>query len=415
MRTEANARPLWWLLVSNFVSNSGNTFANLAIPWFVLETTGSAARMGMVVAAGTVPMILVGIFGSAVIDRFGYRRTSIVSDLASALSVIMIPLLHQTIGLRFWQLIALVVLGATLDAPGRTARRSLYPELISMAKMSTERGNALFMTANRTAQLIAPPIAGVLIAMIGPGNLLYVNGISFVIAAAVMALAIPQIDVHGVEKAFIGLGEYVSEVREGFRFLYSRSTLFWMLVSFSIGTLIAEPIFSTILPVYTRDVLQSPVALGLIFSALGFGSLVGNLLYVWVGERLNRSMALFAGFFVRAAAFSVLLFSPSWWVIAAAIFFSAVIFEPINPIHMSVEQEQVPPEMRARVFGASTALMMCPGPIGILLYGFMLEGLGIDRTLQIFVILNLLVPIGMLLIPSLRSIERPTQSGTANA
>lgn len=407
MRTTADARPLWWLLISNFISSSGNIFSNLAIPWFVLATTGSAAKMGIVVASGTIPMILVGIFGGALIDRYGYRATSVVSDLASAISVLLIPLLHATIGLQFWQLIVLVVLGATLDAPGRTARRALYPELIEVSGMASDRANALYMTSSRTADLLAPPVAGVMIAAIGAANLLYIDAVSFVISAAIMLTAIPAIQLSGQVARFANMREYLIEVKDGFRFLRSRDVLFWMLISFSIGTLVAEPIYSAILPVYSRDILKSSVALGFIFSALGIGSLLGNLLYAWIGARVSRSVVLLGGFAVRALAFSVMILEPDWWVVALAIFIGAVAFEPINPVYMSVQQEEVPAGMRARVFGASSAMAMIPAPIGILMFGFFMEGLGIERTLTIFVALNLLVPIGMAMIPSLRSIKRP--------
>lgn len=398
--------------MANCVSAAGNNFANLAIPWFVLVTTGSAAKMGIVVAAGTIPMILVGIFGGAVIDRFGYRATSVVSDWASAISVLMIPVLHQTRGLEFWQLIALVVLGAALDAPGRTARRALFPELIAMSGMASDRANALYMTFSRTADLLAPLAAGIVIASWGAANLLYINVSTFMFSAIAITLAIPILPVHAIGEQYAGMHKYLAEVLEGFRFLRGRDVLFWMLMSFSIGSLVAEPIYTAILPVYARDVLQSPVALGFIYSALGLGSLVGNAMYAWLGMRVNRSTILIGGFAIRALAFSVMVFTPPWWMVAAAIFIGAVTFEPINPVAMSVQQEQVPPGMRGRVFGVSTALSMCTAPVGILVFGFLMEGFGIEKTLMVFVVLNLLVPVWMITLPSLKNIQRPALAET---
>lgn len=273
--------------------------------------------------------------------------------------------------------------------------------------MASDRANALYMTSSRTADLLAPPVAGVMIAAIGAANLLYIDAVSFVISGAIMLTAIPAIQLSGSVARFANTREYLIEVKDGFRFLRSRDVLFWMLISFSIGTLVAEPIYSAILPVYSRDILKSSVALGFIFSALGIGSLLGNLLYAWIGARVSRSAVLLGGFAMRALAFSVMILEPDWWVVALAIFIGAIAFEPINPVYMSVQQEEVPAGMRARVFGASSAMAMIPAPIGILMFGFLMEGLGIERTLTIFVALNLLVPIGMAMIPSLRSIKRP--------
>src|SRR5699024_5901330 len=109
------------------------------IPWFVLTTSGSATNTALSVAVGTVPVILTGIFGGAIVDRVGYRRSSIVSEIASGISTLLIPLLYFTIGIELWQLLALVFAGALLDSPGVSARRSLFPDLVPQTSMTLDR------------------------------------------------------------------------------------------------------------------------------------------------------------------------------------------------------------------------------------------------------------------------------------
>ena len=91
--------PLVALFAAEMVSLTGNMMTMVAIPWFVLQTTGSAARTGIVAAAGLVPIVVSGFMGGALVDRLGYRRASIVADLASSGAVAAIPLLHVTVGL----------------------------------------------------------------------------------------------------------------------------------------------------------------------------------------------------------------------------------------------------------------------------------------------------------------------------
>ena len=74
--------PLVALFAANAISMAGNVAALVAIPWFVLQTTGSASRTGITAAAAIVPVVVSGIFGGTIVDRLGYRRTSIVADLA---------------------------------------------------------------------------------------------------------------------------------------------------------------------------------------------------------------------------------------------------------------------------------------------------------------------------------------------
>lgn len=407
-------RPLWALLLGNLISGLGNTFSMLAIPWFVLATGGSASQTGLTVAVGTVPYILVGIFGGVIVDRVGPKRTAIVSDICSGVSVALIPLLHVTIGLEFWQLLVLVFLGALLDGPGNTARLALFPDLIQRSGIDQERANTWFTLTVRIAGVLGAPLAGVLIAAFGSTTLLWLNAFSFAIAAVITLVAIPDIRVVPAEVPSAALGTraapvrtYLRDVRDGFRFLFGNRLLFALVVTSSLGTLLAEPIYGVILPVYANEVLGSAAQLGFIFGALGAGSIVGNVVYLAIANRFSRGAILIGGYAIRALCFAVFLTSPTWWVIAIAIFIGAVALEPSNPMVMSIYQEQVPANMRGRVFGARYAIAGCAFPVGLVVYGGLLSTIGIEVTLVLFVALNALVPLAMLALPTLRSIPKP--------
>jgi predicted MFS family arabinose efflux permease len=111
---------------------------------------------------------------------FARSRTSIVADLAGAVTVALIPLLYYTIGLVF------------LDAPGHTARQSLVPDLARRARMRIERANAAFQGIQHTSFLLGPPLAGVLIALFTPGNVLWIDAATFVVSAALVAALVPS-------------------------------------------------------------------------------------------------------------------------------------------------------------------------------------------------------------------------------
>ncbi|MDQ3653938.1 MAG: MFS transporter, partial [Chloroflexota bacterium] len=388
----SDQRPISGLLTANAISQMGNEFSYLAIPWFVLATTGSASQTGITVAVGFVPMILVGIFGGVVVDCLGYKKSSLVSDILSGVSVLAIPLLHETVGIAFWQLLALVFLGAAFDGPGRTARLALFPELVYRAGLNLERANAGYQTTSRVAELTAPPLAGLLIAVIGAANLLWLNAVSFLVSTLIVAFAVPAIASTTIQAPVGEARGYLAEVRDGFRFVFNKPVLVWMTLSFAVGSLVAEPLYAVILPVYANREWGSAVQLGIIFSALGAGSLLGNLIYVTLHHRLSRSQLLIGGFAIRALAFSVLLAMPDWWVVAAAVFIGAVALEPVNPMTMTILQEQVPGGMRGRVFGARSALQASTLPIGIVVYGFLMSSLGLQTTIAVFVVLNLALP-----------------------
>jgi MFS family permease len=405
--------PLLALLTANGISHLGNTLAMLAIPWFVLSTTGSATSTGITVAVGALPVIIAGIFGGAIVDRLGYRPASIISDLASGLCTVLIPVLHQTIGIAFWQLLMLVFLGALLDAPGSAARGSLFPDLVALAGVGLERANAAYAVTSRLASTLGAPLGGILIAAIGTSNLLYVNAASFAVSALIIAVRIPRMPhEHPGRSETHGLGQYLRDIRDGFAAFRSDRLLFWMITSFSIGSLLAEPLYGVILPVYVNETYDSAENLGFIFTGLAVGSIVGNVIYAALNHRLPRSGILIGGFALRAIAFLVLYFVPPWWVVAAAIFAGAVALEPVNPLYMTIMHERVPAGMRGRVFSAAGAIGAGTFPIGIVAYGFLLDSIGLDSTLALFALANLLVPIAMALNPVLRNVEPPAHRNT---
>ena len=129
-------RVIYTLFIANAISMTGNQLALLAIPWFVLATTGSAAQTGITAFFTLLPTVLATFFGGAFIDRIGFKPASIIADLASGVTVLLIPMLFAAGWLPFWLLQVLVFLGALLDAPGVTARDALLPELAAAAMLN---------------------------------------------------------------------------------------------------------------------------------------------------------------------------------------------------------------------------------------------------------------------------------------
>jgi MFS family permease len=406
--------PLYALLGANSVSQVGNVLSFMAIPWFVLQVTGSPARAGITVASGALPVIVGGIFGGALVDRLGARRMSIFADLASSVAVALVPLLYSTVGLAFWQLLVLVFLGALLDSPGITARRSIYPDLAHDAGVSLERANALYQVIIRSAGLIGPLLAGVLIATIGASNLLWLNAASFVVSAGIVAVAVrerrpeQQAIRHDIPRHFL------VEIADGFRFIRRDPVLLALTITTSIGSLLAEPLYPVVLPVYANEVFGSAIDLGIMFAALAAGSLAGNAVFWMVGPRLPRRATIIGGFTVRALTLWVLVFLPPLWVIVAAVVVNALCLEPVNPMAMTVAQERIPAAIRGRVFGAIAAIAATTLPLGMLVYGWLLEAIGLQPTLLLLAAVNLALPAIMLFLPGLRLLaaSRPVDAPT---
>lgn len=286
--------PLWTLLSANAVSNVGDEHQHVAIPWFVLQTTGSASKTGIVAATSAIPPIIAGVFGGTIVDCIDFKRMSILSDLASGAAVAMIPLLYWTVGLRFGELILLVFLAALFYSPGNTARQSLLPDLVQLAGVPTERANAAFNGIQRSSMLLGPPLAGVLIALFSAGNVLWIDAASFLVSAVALASVLPAVTKEPASTS--REAGYFRQIGESLRFVRRDQLLLTMLVILALVNFVTVPLFDVILPVYARQVFDSAVALGIMMAGFGAGALISILIYGAIGHRLSRRITFASAF-----------------------------------------------------------------------------------------------------------------------
>jgi MFS family permease len=394
--------PLAALFAANLISLTGNVLALLAIPWFVLETTGSASRTGITGAVGALPFVVAGIFGGALVDRFGFKRMSIIADVASGLTVALIPLLDHTVGLAFWQLLVLVFLGGLLDAPGTTARAGLLPDLARDAGMRLERVNALEQTVSRLTYLLGPPLAGVLIAAIGPGDVLWLNAGSFAISAAIVALLVPGAD----RPAARARGTYFGDLRAGWRYIRGERLIFTIIV-FVLMTNFLDAAMALVYPVYAERELGSAVHLGLMMAAFGAGAVATTIAFAVVGHRLPRRETYIFAFVLTALPIFVLAATPAFALVLGAMVVRGFGAGPLNPIISTVEQERIPAEMRGRVFGLIGASAWLMIPAGRVVGGYAIEGIGLPVTVLALASAYTIVTISMLFIPAFRQFDGP--------
>lgn len=369
--------PILALFAANAISMVGNMLAFVAIPWFVLQTTGSAAQTGLTGFFAALAAVVAGFLGGTIVDRLGFKPTSVIADLASAVAFGLIPLLYSTIGLEFWTLLLLVFVGNLLDAPGTTARESLIPDLAKPAGMSLERASAGIQAVERGSRLIGAPLAGILIAFIGTANVMWLDSISFLASALIVALTVPAMRAHAHEPA----GSYLAEQRQGIRFILSDGLILALVVTVMITNFLDAPLGAVIYPVYAKQFFGTAVDLGLIIGASGGGALLGAVLFAAFSHHLSRRALFFGGFAIFALHFWIMSLVPSLWIILLVQLVSGLAVGPINPVMSTIAYERIPSDLRGRVLGTITAGAYIAIPLGVLLGGFVLEWLDIRLVL----------------------------------
>src|SRR5690606_2605101 len=132
------------------------------------------------------------------------------------------------------------------------------------ANTPLERANTGYALTSRIATVIGQPLAGILIAVFGPSNLLWVNAATFGISSLVIRFLVPNTPVTSLGKPTGGMRGYLAEVHGGFLYLFGNQVLLAFLIVLASGRLLVEPLYSVILPVYANEVLGSVAHLGFI-------------------------------------------------------------------------------------------------------------------------------------------------------
>jgi MFS family permease len=395
------------LMTANAVRQVGAMMTAVAVPWLVLETTGSAARVGLTGVAIAIGWVAPSVLGGPLVDRLGLRRTSVSTDLLAGVAVATIAILQLLGILQFWQLIVLVFLMSSFNAQGDTGRFALIPDLAECASMSLERANTADRAIARAAQLVGPVLAGVLIALIGTSDVLLANAGAFGFSAILVGLRVPL-----TSPASSGPDQpptfrsYFADLSDGLRFVRKNRLILSVILLALAGNFFDVPLMSVVLPVYAKEIFDSPTSLGLMVGSFAAGALAGTILFGAIGRGLSRRKLFLWGWLLTAlivyGALSAQL--PLAGIVLAGVV-AGIVAGPINPIVETVVHENTPPGLMGRVFGALTAFAQAGIPFGAAIAGFAIEGAGLIPTIAVMGVLYVIVVVLMFMNPALRGMD----------
>jgi MFS family permease len=366
------------LLTAQGVSLSGTRLSAIALPWFVLVSTGSATRTGLVAFCEMAPYVVVKALGGPLVDRAGPRRVSIGADLASAPLVGAVPLLHALGLLPFWLLLPLVAAAGAMRGPGDGSKSALVPEVTEAAGVPVERFTGLFGMVERLTSTVGPLLAGVLIAWVGPLAGLVVDALSFAAAAGIVALTAPRRD-----RAPKGEDEpYLRRLATGFEFLRRDRLLRSLAGMVAVTNLIDAGVGSVLVPVWARETGNGPGAVGLLYAALSITAVAGSAVAAAVAHRLPRRAVYFAGFAVGGAPrIAVLALGAPLWMVAAISAVSGFGLGFLNPVIGAVRYERIPRHLLGRVDSLVTTLAWAGIPLGGPVAGLLVALVGLNPAL----------------------------------
>ncbi|MEU5211987.1 MFS transporter [Streptomyces sp. NPDC020742] len=349
------------------VSNTGTWMQRIAQDWLVLSLTGSSAAVGITTALQFLPMLLLGLYGGVIADRFPKHRLLLVTQSAMGLTGLALAVLTLSGQVQVWHVYLVAFLLGLVTVVDNPARQAFVSEMVGQGDL---RNAVSLNSANfQSARLIGPALAGVLITAFGSGWAFLFNGLSFIAPLAGL-LMMRTSELHKADPVPRRKGQ----LREGLRYVSDRPDLIWpiVLVGF-IGTFgFNFPIWLT---AFVYHVFHQGAGTYALFNGLmAAGSLIGALLAARRASSRLRLLVgaamVFGGLEITAAL------APSFWIFAALLAPIGMVGLTINVTANSSVQMATDPAMRGRVMSLFMMVFMGGTPLGAPIVGWVTDAFG---------------------------------------
>lgn len=404
--TRTKVLPFVALEGATLLSGLGNGVAMVAIPWLVLELTGSAGAAGIVAGVTALPLLFSSLFSGTIVDRLGRRRTSVFSDVMSAASVAAIPLVDLTIGLNFTWVLVLAALGAVFDPAGVTARESMLTGVSHATGMRLEKVNGLHEAVWGVAFVVGPGVGAVLIAVVGAVGALWVMCFGFLASAVLLAF----VHVPGAGRPEPHLRPaFWSGTLEGLQVVFRDPVLRSVTLLSTAVVALAYPVLGVVLPVIYQA-LDEPTHLGSVVMAFSLGGIVGAITYSYLGHRTHPRGAFVLSLFGAAGILLAFAIAPTFGVMVTAALVGGALVGPMNPVINLALQQRTSEQMRGRAMGVVVAFAYGAYPLGYLLAGGLVEWLGTDGALWFFAVASVIVALAAVLVRALHRLDESIET-----
>ncbi len=352
------------------VSYTGTWLQVVAQGWLVLQLSNSAFVVGLVTAAGALPILFFTLYGGVIADRVNRRITVLILQALLAVEAVALTILvlldHVTVG----SVAALAAFAGLVTAFEVPIRQSMVVELVGREGLMNAL--ALQSSAFNLARVVGPALAGVVIASLGVAACFALNAVSFMaVCWGLWKMQLPPTPVPA------GSVDVLAAFREGARFVRHERWPRALIVLIAVTTIFGFS-FLAMLPVFARDVLGTGASgFGALVSSVGLGALSGALFLAAFGGQLRqRKLALVSagGFGFALVITSV---APSFWTAFLALLVTGCLMVLQSITSNTLLQHEAPDHLRGRVMGFYSFVVLGMAPFGSFQIGWVSEHLGV--------------------------------------
>jgi MFS family permease len=373
----------FWLGFTFSVLGDGMT--HVALTWFVYERTRSAEALGWLMLCYTGPLVVGGLLAGALLDRFGRRRVMLVDNVARGIAVAIVPLLAAVGQLALWHIYAVAAVYGLLMMISLAGAPALIPSLVRDEQLAT--ANALEMLSFTLGGVVGPPLAGLLIGVVGAPNVVLVDALSY--GAFALALATIRSPGEGTEadqqvggrgaRGF-GLGQAV-RLLLGNRILLA-TTLMFLVYNIGNGAL------AVWLPILADQTLGGGSGLyGALLGCMAAGEVISALLAGGLALSLSLGALICLSQFLSGVALLVVLATRNVWGAALGLALFGLFSSPLTIWAQTLRMRIIPERLRGRTFALLRTLMQGGRPLGSAIAGPLLPVLGVPAMIALSALL----------------------------
>lgn len=407
---------IFLLWQGQLVSQLGHQAFVIAMMYYLMEATGSATLMGVILTLSSLPAVLAGPFSGVLVDSLSRKAIIVVTDIIRGLSVLSLALVmylqpenHSLIISGF---AVVVVIAGLMRTFFNTAVASATPDLTDKDKL--DKTNALFQSTVQFAQVVGQPIGAVLYKLLGAPMLLLIDGISYLLSAFSEALI--KMPKHATDRQVSvksAIKRFKQNFKEGLAYVKGvKGMLVTMLFICSINFFIAPVVL--LLPFYAEQQILGGVQwYGFLLSSMAVGTICGAVLVAKMAlSDLKRPRFLLRAMYLAGSSVALLGLTDIKLVALLAMFLLGCSIGMFNVPSITLFQKSPPPEMRGRVFSLLQSIVSAAMPLGFLLSGLVGDLTG-QNLLLIFCCVGALIILSTLWIAG-RSDVRAYMSGSIN-
>jgi MFS family permease len=407
MQSLLGAHQLLRLLGSQSASTYANQVIAFVIPWLVLTRTGNAVSAGTVAFAMGVAAFVGVMTGGLITDRIGGRKVSIIADLLSTVTALLLGIALFFDYFSLWLVIVSQIIGVFFDGPGQIAKNTMVPGAAAKHDIPIVRAMGVQQTLQNVANFVGPLSAGLLVALLSESLTLMFASVLFAFCIFLVLRLPRQIMVH---ENHMNLRQAYEDMREAVQFLIKDPFLGPMQLFGPSFAFVIGPVSAIVFPAWFVFANQSAAQLGIFLGAQALGGMIGGFIFAAFAPKVSQQKWLFAATSAYALALLGLFFLQPGSVVAMLVgFIAGMVFTGIMAIPYSSFYIRTPEKLLGRVNSLGAGMGFVIIALASLFFGWLINATSAKTGILVCAIVMGLIALGVYLFPFMKHLDEKVE------